>query len=60
MLQRHIGVGQRLGLHTLGGIHHQNGTLPGGQAAADLVGKGHMARGVDEVELCLLYTSRCV
>ena len=51
MLQRHVGVGQRLGLHTLGGIHHQNGTLTGGQTAADLVGKVHMARGVDEVEL---------
>ena len=51
VLQRHVGVGQRLGLHTLGGIHHQNGTLTGGQTAADLVGKVHMARGVDEVEL---------
>ena len=51
MLQRHVGVGQRLGLHALGGVHHQDGTLAGGQAAADLVGKVHMARGVDKVEL---------
>ena len=51
MLQRHISVGQCLGLHALGGVHHQDGTLAGGQAAAHLVGKVHMARGVDEVEL---------
>ena len=51
MLQRHIGVGQRLSFHTLRGIHHKDGTLAGGQTAADLVGKVHVARGIDEVEL---------
>ena len=51
MLQRHVGVGQRLSFHALGGIHHKDGTLAGGQTAADLVGKVHVARGIDEVEL---------
>ena len=50
MLQCHVGVGQGLGLHALRGVHHQNGTLAGSQTAAHLVGKVHMARGVDEVE----------
>ena len=51
VLQRHIGVGEGLGLHALRGVHHEDGTLAGGEAAADLVGEVHMARGVDEVEL---------
>ena len=50
MVQRQVTVGQRLGLHTLAGIHHQHGTLAGGQAAADFVLEVHVARGVDEVE----------
>src|SRR5699024_936463 len=51
VLQGHVGVGQGLRLHPLGGVHHQDGALAGGQAAADLVGKVHMARGVDQVQL---------
>ena len=51
VLQRHIGVGEGLGLHALRGVHHEDGTFTGGEAAADLVGEVHMARGVDEVEL---------
>ena len=54
VLQGHIGVGQGLGLHALGGVHHQNRALAGRQAPADLVGKVHVARRVDEVELVLL------
>ena len=51
MVKRQIAVGQCLGLHALAGVHHQHGTLAGGQAAADLVLEVNMARGVDEVEL---------
>ena len=51
MFQRHVGIGQRLGFHTLCGVHHQNGTLAGGQTAADFVSEVYMARRVDEVEL---------
>jgi len=51
MVKRQIAVGQRLGLHALAGVHHQYGTLAGGQTAADLVLKVHMARGINEVEL---------
>ncbi len=51
VFQCHVGVGQRLGLHALSGIHHKDSALAGGEAAADLVGKVHVARGVDKVEL---------
>ncbi len=50
VLQRQVHVGQRLRLHALGGIYHQQRALAGGQRAADLVGEVHMAGGVDEVE----------
>ena len=60
MLHGQIGVGQRLGLHALGAVHHQQCALAGGQGAADFVVKVHMARGVDQVQrvglavLCLV------
>ena len=54
VVQRQVAVGQRLGLHALAGVHHQHGALAGSQAAADLVGKVHVARGVDQVEFIVL------
>ena len=50
VFQGQVGVGEGLSLHALGGVHHQDGPLAGGQAAAHLVGEVHVARGVDEVE----------
>ena len=47
----HHGVGHRLSLHALSGIHHQHGPLARRQAAGDLVGEVHMPRRVDEVEM---------
>ena len=51
VLHGQIGVGQRLGFHTLAGVHHQHGAFTGGQAAADFVTKVHMARGIDQIQL---------
>ena len=45
-----VRVGQRLGLHALGGVHHQQRTLTGGQRTADLVVEVHVARRVDEIQ----------
>ncbi len=45
-----IGVGQGLGLHALGRIHHQHRALAGRQGAADLVVEVHVARGVNQVQ----------
>ena len=50
MLNGQIGVGQGLGLHPLGGVHHQDRPLAGGQGAGDLIVKVHVARGVNEVQ----------
>ena len=50
MIHGQIGVGQRLRLHALGGVHHQQRTLAGGQRAADLVVEVHMTRRVDQVQ----------
>ena len=50
MIHGQIGVGQRLRLHTLGGIHHQQRALTGGQRAADLVVEVHVTRRVDQVQ----------
>ena len=50
MIQSQIGVGQRLGLHALGGVHHQHRALAGGQGAGHLVVEVHMARSVNEVQ----------
>ena len=50
MLHGEVGVGQGLGLHALGGVHHQHRPLAGGQGPGHLVVKVHMARGVNEVQ----------
>ena len=51
VLEGHIGVGEGLCLDALRGIDHKDRTLAGCQTAGDLVGKVHMTRGIDEVEL---------
>ena len=48
-----VKVGQGLGLHPLGGVHHQEHPLAGGQGPADFVGKIHMAGGVNEIKVVL-------
>src|SRR5690606_36059863 len=49
-----VAVGNRLGLDTLSGIHHQERTFTGGQRTAYLVGEIHVAGGIDEIELISL------
>ena len=45
-----VGVCQRLGLYTLGGVHHQHCPFAGGQGTGDFVVEVHMARRVDQVQ----------
>ena len=45
------GIGQGLGLHALGSVHHQHRALAGGQGPGDFIAEVHMARGVDEVQV---------
>ena len=60
-----VGVGQGLGLHALGGVHHQHRTLAGSQGTGDLIVEVHMARGVNQIQViglpivsCILQTHR--
>ena len=50
VIERHIHVGQRLRLHALRRVHHQQRALACRQRAGYLVGKIHMAGGIDQVE----------
>jgi hypothetical protein len=51
VVDRQVGVGQRLGLDSLRGVDHQEGPLAGREAARDLIGEVDVARRVDQVEL---------
>ena len=50
-MQRQIGVGERLRLHALRRIHHQQRAFARLQAARDFVGEIDVAGRVDQVEL---------
>src|SRR5665213_1444515 len=49
-VDRLIDIRQRLGLHALARIHHQQCALTSGKAAAYLIGEVHMAGRVHEIE----------
>ena len=49
-----VRVGQRLRLHALARVHHQQRALARGQRPGDLVGEVHVARRVDQVQDVLL------
>ena len=51
VVDREIGVGQRLGLNPLGGVDHQHRPFAGGQRPGNLVVEVDVAGGVDQVEL---------
>ena len=51
LLQGRIAVGHALGFDALSGINHQQRTLAGRQRSRDLVGKIHVSRRIDEIEL---------
>ena len=51
MGHREVGVGERLRLDALAGVHDQHRALARGQRARDLVAEVHVAGGVDQVQL---------
>ena len=51
VVERLIDIGERLRLHPLRGIDHQQRALAGGEAAVHLIGEIDMARRVDQVQL---------
>ena len=54
VVDRHISVGKRLSFHALRCVHHQQCAFARGQRARNLVGKIHVPRGIDQVELVSL------
>ena len=60
MVQRQIGVGERLRFDALRGIDHEQRAFTRLQAARNLVGEVDVARRVDQVELILLAVLRLV
>ena len=50
-VDRQVGVRDRLCLHALAGVDHQQSSLACGEGARDLVSEVHVARGVDQVQL---------
>ena len=51
VVQRQVGIGQRLRLHALRGVHHQQRAFAGLQAARNFVAEIDVAGRVDQVEL---------
>ncbi len=60
LLDGRVAVGDALRLYALRGIHHQQRALAGRERARDLVGKIHVARRVDHVQLVGLAVARLV
>jgi len=54
VVQGQIDVGQGLGLHALGGVHHQQRAFAGGQGTRHFVVEVHVSGRVDEVQLIFL------
>jgi len=51
LLDSGIAIGHRLGFHPLGGIHHQQSAFAGRQGTGYLIGKVHVPRGVDQIQV---------
>ena len=54
VIQGQVYVGQRLGLDSLGGVHHQDRAVTGGKASGYLVIEIHMSWSVNQVKNILL------
>ena len=59
-VDRQVGVGHRLRLHPLGGVHQQQRAVAGRQRARHLVGEVHVPGRVDQVEAVELAVARRV
>ncbi len=54
LLTREVEMGERLGLHALGGIHQENGALYRGEGPRNLVAEIGVPRRIDQVEDIIL------
>ena len=60
VVQREVGVRERLGLHALARVDDQHGSLAGGERAADLVVEVDVPRRVDQIQRIALAVLRLV
>ena len=54
LLHGQIEIGHRLGFDSLSSVDDQQGSLAGTHASRDFIGKIHVARGINKVELVSL------
>ena len=50
MVQGQIYIGQGLGLHALGGIHHQDSAVAGSEASGNFIIKVHVSGGINQIQ----------
>ena len=60
MVQRQVHIRQRLRLHPLRRVHHEDRSVAGGKASGDFIVKVHMPRSIDEIEDILLPVVRLI
>ena len=60
VVQGQIHVGQCLGLHALGRIHHQHRPVTGRQGTGHFISEVHVARGINEMEQIVMTVSGMV
>ena len=60
VVDREVGVGERLRLDALRRVDDEHGALAGGERARDLVGEVDVAGRVDQVQLVLVAVRRAV
>ncbi len=60
MVDRQVGVGQRLRFHPLRSVHHEERAFAGCHAAGDLIGKIDMSRRIDQIQDIILAVRRLV
>ena len=53
MLDRHVEIGEGLGLHALGGIDEQQHPFAGSQSPRHFIGEVHVSGGIHEVQVVL-------
>ena len=59
-LDRQVHVGERLCLHSLGGVDDQQGSLAGGDGAGDFIGEVDMPRSIDNIDLMIFVSDSSV
>jgi len=60
VIDRQVGVGERLGFHALRSVHHEKRAFAGSQRTRDFIGEVHVTGRVDQVQLVHLAVVRLI